>query len=284
MKSSRSARRARLRPVLHAHHDHAPDGGLTEDLRRIAARLDRRTMLLRALAFGAGAAFVGCGGGGSSSGSGTINPPGDGLCTVIPSETNGPYPADGSNGPNVLDDAGIVRSDIRSTLGSAGATADGVPLTLRFLLTGTDCEPLVGYAVYAWHCDRLGRYSLYSSGVTGENYLRGVQVTDAEGAVTFTSIFPGCYPGRWPHVHFEVYESLAVATSENNVLRTSQLAFPASSCNDVYGTAGYETSAQNISSLSLQTDGIFADSYASQLAAMTGTALAGYQSELVVTV
>ena len=56
-----------------------------------------------------------------------------------------------------------------------------------------------------WHCDRLGRYSLYGAGVTNQNYLRGTQEADASGNVTFTSIFPGCYSGRWPHIHFEVY-------------------------------------------------------------------------------
>jgi protocatechuate 3,4-dioxygenase beta subunit len=78
----------------------------------------------------------------------------------VESETAGPYPADGSNGPQVRTLAGIVRSDIRSSLGTA---------------TG------VGAAVYAWHCDAQGRYSLYSTGVTNQNYLRGVQPTDTSG-------------------------------------------------------------------------------------------------------
>lgn len=55
-------------------------------------------------------------------------------------------------------------------------------------------------------------YSLYSSGITKQNFLRGVQVSDASGLVSFTTIFPGCYWGRWPHIHFEVYRSLALAT------------------------------------------------------------------------
>ena len=58
-----------------------------------------------------------------------------------------------------------------------------------------DKQPLAGAAVYVWHCDRAGQYSLYSQAVTGENYLRGVQETDAKGQVTFTSIFPACYSG-----------------------------------------------------------------------------------------
>ena len=67
--------------------------------------------------------------------------------------------------------------------------------------------------MYLWHCTADGNYSLYSSGITNQNYLRGVQVSDASGLVSFTSIFPGCYSGRWPHIHFEVYRSLALATS-----------------------------------------------------------------------
>ena len=73
-------------------------------------------------------------------------------------------------------------------------------------------------------CDAAGQYSLYSDAVADENYLRGVQESDSDGRVSFTSIFPGCYAGRWPHVHFEVYPSLARATGAQNKMRTSQLA------------------------------------------------------------
>ena len=66
-----------------------------------------------------------------------------------------------------------------------------------------------GAAVYLWHCDADGNDSLYSNGVTGENYLRGVQEADANGQVHFTTIVPGCYAGRWPHIHFEVFDALS---------------------------------------------------------------------------
>ena len=82
-------------------------------------------------------------------------------------------------------------------------------------------------AVYAWHADAQGRYSMYSSGVENENYLRGVQPTDASGTASFTTVFPGCYDGRWPHIHFEVYRSTAEATSDGQIVRTSQIALPA---------------------------------------------------------
>src|SRR5262249_49654097 len=92
----------------------------------------------------------------------------------VPSETAGPYPGDGSNGPNVLDDSGIVRHDIRRSFGDSRALATGVPLRVNLTVTdaSNDYAPLSGAAVYLWHCDRRGRYSMYSSGVTGENYLR----------------------------------------------------------------------------------------------------------------
>lgn len=129
----------------------------------------------------------------------------------IPQETAGPYPGDGSNGPNVLEASGVVRRDITSSFGTGSATAEGVPLTftLTLLDNANGCVPLAGAAVYAWHCDRDGKYSMYDSGLAGENYLRGVQEADSNGQVTFSSIFPGAYSGRWPHIHFEVFESMS---------------------------------------------------------------------------
>ena len=158
----------------------------------------------------------------------------------VPDETGGPYPGDGSNGPNVLDDSGIVRSDITSSFGSSTTKAQGVPLTINLTVTdaGNGYSALAGAAVYLWHCDRDGQYSLYSQGVTEENYLRGVQATNAAGTATFTSIFPAAYSGRWPHIHFEVYQSLAQATSSGQIVKTSQIALPEAACAEVYATVG----------------------------------------------
>src|SRR6185312_14870599 len=103
--------------------------------------------------------------------------------TEIPEETAGPYPGDGSNGPDVLTQSGIVRSDIRSSFGTASRVAQGVPLTINLTIVDTakGCGAYAGAAVYLWHCDRDGAYSLYSPGVTAENYLRGVQAADGTG-------------------------------------------------------------------------------------------------------
>ena len=201
----------------------------------------------------------------------------------IPEETAGPYPGDGSNGPDVLSESGVVRSDITASFGSASGVAEGVPLTLRlkvYDLTGDDVEVLAGAAVYAWHCDRDGSYSMYDGDAQDENYLRGVQESDADGWVEFTTIFPGCYPGRWPHVHVEVYESLDAATSAANKLRTSQLAFPQDACEEVYATAGYESSIANLSQMSLDSDGVFSDGWSLQMASMKGSVAEGWTATL----
>ncbi len=200
----------------------------------------------------------------------------------IPQETGGPYPADGSNGPNALTESGIVRSDITKSFGSASGVASGVPLTVELTILEADKDtPLKGAAVYLWHCDAQGRYSLYSDGATDENYLRGVQAADSTGKVTFTTIFPAAYMGRWPHIHFEVYSSLNDATAAGKITRTSQLALPKDACDTVYATDGYDGSAQNLARTSLENDNVFGDDGgAHQLATVTGNATEGYVATL----
>lgn len=226
---------------------------------------------------------------GSSSATGT-----DGqTCSSIPTETAGPYPADGSSASgqrlNALALSGIVRQDIRSSIAGASGTAEGVPLTVTLTLvnSASSCSALAGMAVYLWHCTREGGYSLYSSGVTGENFLRGVQVSDANGQVSFTTIFPGCYSGRWPHIHFEIYPSLDAATDSSAVSdysRVSQLALPAVVCQQVYGTAqGYASSVSNLASISLDSDNVFGDDGAAlQLATVSGSVSGGFSAALTV--
>ncbi|MGE0878434.1 MAG: intradiol ring-cleavage dioxygenase [Acidimicrobiia bacterium] len=180
--------------------------------------------------------------------------------TAIPEETAGPYPGDGSNGANALTQSGVVRSDIRSSFGTSTTTAPGVltKVTFKLVAVGTG-KAIPNAAVYLWHADQQGRYSMYSSGVTNENFLRGVQVTDANGAVTFTTIFPGCYDGRWPHMHFEVFPSVDKITSSRNKIATSQLALPEAMCKTVYATSGYSTSVTNLAKITLKTDNVFSD-------------------------
>lgn len=282
----------------------AHDLGLSYDVPTI---LNRRRALGLLSGAGLAAALAACSPGGSSTTSdapagpggegGPGQPPGGGgpgsSVEVgdgeIPEETNGPYPADGTNGVNVLTATGIVRSDIRSSFGESSGTAEGVPFTFTMQVldvSGSDDagSALAGAAVYAWHCDRDGHYSMYDDAVKDQNYLRGVQETDAQGRVTFTSVFPACYAGRWPHVHFEIYPSLSDATSASNRMRTSQMALPQDVCETVYATSGYESSVRNLAQVSLDSDNVFGDGHALQLATVTGSVRSGYAATLRVPV
>ena len=203
----------------------------------------------------------------------------------IPDETAGPFPGDGSNGPDVLEESGIVRSDIRSSFGDASGTAEGIPMTLELAVSdlADGGSAFAGAAVYVWHCDREGRYSLYSEGVEDQNYLRGAQIADDDGIVRFTSIFPACYSGRWPHIHFEVYPDQESISDSANAIATSQVALPKAICDKVYATSGYEQSVSNLSRLSLASDNVFGDDGgASQLATTTGSVDDGYTVKLAV--
>lgn len=199
------------------------------------------------------------------------------VCVVHPEETQGPFPADGSNRAhgtlaNVLNDSGIVRKDLRPSLGTSATRADGVELrlTAHLVAVGPGCASLSGHAIYLWHCDAAGRYSIYE--LPNMSYLRGVGITDANGKATFVTILPGCYRGRYPHMHFEVYPSIEKATDYNNRLLTSQLAIPAEVCREVYGrNPAYHASIETFAHTSLQGDGIFADNTPKQLAAQTLT-------------
>jgi len=275
--------------MLDHDHDHADheledhDRGLVFDL----TTMDRRRVL-KLLGFGGLSAslftIVGCGPSGAtgtplaSAAATSASVASGASCAVIPEETAGPFPGDGSNGPNVLSEDGVVRTDIRSSFGSSTTVAEGVPLAIKLTIqdAGGDCAPLAGAAVYLWHCDRDGGYSLYSQAVSDENYLRGVQEADDSGLVTFQSIFPACYSGRWPHIHFEVYPSLELAKDEGNRIATSQIALPKDACDLVYATAGYSQSVRNLSQVSLASDNVFRDDSAvRQLGTVTGDVAGG---------
>lgn len=206
---------------------------------------------------------------------------------VIPRETLGPYPADGSNGPNVMTQAGVIRADITSSFGSASQEVDGVPTTLELTVldVSRDGAPFEGAAVYIWQCDKHGRYSVYSPGLENENFLRGVQIADAEGKLRFSTIFPGCYTGRWPHFHVNVYpdaESIGVPAAK---VTTTQIALPQDISTLVYAQPGYELSVPNAQEVHLETDSAFKDDLAAlQLAEVSGDLNDGYVARLVMAV
>lgn len=253
-------------PAAPAGHDH----GLRHDLARLGAgaalpvappsALGRR----RALGLLGGGALVAalaaC-----DPGPGTVT---GGGCAPLPGEMAGPYPADHDLGPDVLVRQGIVRRDLRRSLAPATGVAAGVPLTVRLIVRDVSegCADVAGAAVYLWHCTREGGYSLYTDGLTGESFLRGVQPTDAHGVATFTTVFPGCYPGRWPHLHLEVYRDVAAATGSGDPLLTSQIALPEAACHDVYSTSGYAGSHAAFMDVDLGSDISFSDGTTHQVA------------------
>jgi protocatechuate 3,4-dioxygenase beta subunit len=273
------------------------DRGLVYDLQTLVGR---RRMLGLFGGVSAAALLAACGGTGSGAAVGTTSSTSTSSdtsssaststsassedLTEVPDETGGPYPGDGSNGVNVLDDSGIVRKDIRSSFGSSTTTATGVPLTVR--LTVRDAatgDVLSGAAVYLWHCNQAGQYSLYSQGVENENYLRGVQQVGSSGTAEFTTIFPAAYSGRWPHIHFEVYSSVDDATSSGPIVKTSQIALPKEACDVVYATSGYEASVSNLARTSLTSDNVFGDDGGiHQIASMSGDVAGGYTAALTI--
>lgn len=281
-------------------HDHGHR--MADDLPRLRALLERRRALKWFAGAGTAAIVAGCGGSDSdtvttaaTTASATATPTslptptptsGTAGCLADPAETAGPYPGDGTNTAsgstsNVLTVSGIVRSDIRASFISSTTIAGGVKVVLTLTLVNVNaaCAPLADYAIYLWHCDRSGNYSLYTART--ESYLRGVQVTDAAGQVTFTTIFPGCYDGRWPHIHFEVFSSLSNALSGRYAVLTSQLAMPAPTCTTVYAdTTTYPLSSSNFVRVSLSSDNVFGDNSAAQIAqqtpVFTGNSTAGY--------
>lgn len=267
--------------LLHRADDEVVDQGAAFDIDTL---FSRRSMI-GLVGAGLGAlALAACGTDSAQSGAQSGTQKSAGSLVEIPDETAGPYPGDGSNGPDILEMEGIIRRDIRSSIGG-GATAEGVPMTLG--LTILDMAkgnvPFADAAVYVWHCDASGAYSLYSTGVENESYLRGVQVADKDGKVTFTSIFPACYPGRWPHIHFEVYPTIADIKDSSKAISTSQVALPQDVSETVYALDAYKGSRENLSQVSLTSDNVFSDDGgAQQLATVTGDSKTGYQVHLTV--
>jgi protocatechuate 3,4-dioxygenase beta subunit len=288
--------------------------GLAEDLVLMHRLADRRRALKWFAGVGTAALVTGCGGSSSDS-SGTVSvvsggtttatpttsttttttttaPTSTATCIADPTETAGPYPGDGTNTAsgstsNILTISGIVRSDIRKSFISTTTDAGGVLVTVTLTLVNVNatCAPLSGYAVYLWHADRYGHYSLYTA--AAESYLRGVQITDANGQVTFTTYFPPAYDGRWPHYHFEVFSSLSNALSGKYSILTSQLCMPAEICNSVFAdTATYPSAKSIFAGLSLSTDNVFGDNSAAQLAqqtpTFTGSVASGYTATALI--
>lgn len=243
-------------------------------------QLDRRLML-GGLALGLGGAALTACGTRAGAQAGAL------ACATTPTEIKGPFPADGSNGRppvNVLSMDGVVRRDIRASFAGLQGRAEGVPLELELKLadSGNGCRPLPGHAVYLWQNDAAGAYSLYD--LPDRNYLRGLQGADGEGRVRFTAIVPGCYGGRFPHCHFEVFASVEAALRGERPLLVSQLAYPDAECRAIYrDDPRYGQSLRNLERLPLERDFVFADTGAAgQVVAMNGDTATGYRGSATV--
>lgn len=214
----------------------------------VPPQLARREILGVLGATGAALA-LGCSSSPTSSSGGSSS----GSCAVTPSETAGPFPS--------LTD--LVRSDIRE-----GRTGVLLTLTLKVVNVSNGCAAVSGANVEIWHCDVSGNYSQYGSQV-GQTYLRGIQTTNANGEVTFTTIYPGWYQGRATHIHVEVRVN-------NVVAKVSQMAFAESVNNTVYNTGVYAASGRGPNPTANTADGIFADSLSDELVTPVGSPAAGY--------
>ena len=245
------------------------DGGFHQDLRLFQTKLIERRRALALLGGGTVLAAT----------AGNLMFPrrvlAAGRCVADAPEIVGPFPADGTNQSqgvtsDILTEDGIVRSNIRRSFLTSKTKAEGVKVRLDFEVINTNngCAAESGFAVYVWQCSRDGLYSLYTA--PDESYLRGVQVSDDNGRLSFVTIFPGCYPGRWPHIHAEIFTSLDEATNGHNAILTTQLAMPKHICKDVYDNAsGYEKSKFYFGEVSIKGDISFGDNTRKQMAVMT---------------
>lgn len=182
------------------------------------------------------------------------------VCAVSPRETKGPF-------PNKIPSEYVRENIIGDRMGIA------LRINLRILDKNKNCSPLSNAPVDVWHCDSHGKYSEYgnnwlqSEDLTQAHFLRGRHTSDADGNVSFISIFPGYYPGRAPHIHLEVLNE------EKESLLVTQIAFPEDICDTVYATENYE----GTNYVSNAIDGIFRDSLERNMVdAITGNIKDGY--------
>jgi protocatechuate 3,4-dioxygenase beta subunit len=191
----------------------------------------------------------------------------DEACKISPKETRGPFP---NKSPAELMRANIV------------ADRQGIALmiNLKIQSQGDSCQALSGAQVDIWHCDAQGYYSEYGNhpfqekDFTKVSFLRGRQTTDANGEVSFISIFPGWYPGRAPHIHVDILKN-------EKIILSTQIAFPKESTEAVYASRGYKGKEDT----SNESDGVFRNSLAGNMADyVAGNLTDGFTLSKVITV
>lgn len=216
------------------------------------------------------------------------------TCVANPVETAGPFPADGTNSArgrsetlNVLTQSGVLRRDLRPSFAGLTPVADGVSLQIElYLVSASDgCTPLPGHALYPWHCDAVGNYSLYDD--PDRNDLRGLAISDDAGIVRFTTAFPGCYRSRYPHFHLEVFASADDAVTGRDSLLISQTALPETACAEVYDAhPAYSNGTRNLGRNSFEGDGVFrnggVEGRAQQMMEISGSVAAGYTARAII--
>jgi protocatechuate 3,4-dioxygenase beta subunit len=228
-------------------------------------KLDRR-QALAALGAGVSAAVAACSSSSPASPdatSTTTTTTNNAACVVSPAETRGPYP----DTVGMISNAAFYRRDI--TEGRSG-----LPLTLTLTVVNVNnaCAAVSGVQVEIWQCDAGGTYSEYGSGA-GQTFLRGVQTTDANGQVTFATIYPGWYAGRATHIHVDVYRS-------GTIVKTTQIAFPEDVTRAVYASGVYASKGQN--STTNAGDMVFSDGTTGEMATISGNTTSGYTATLQV--
>ncbi|SKC66039.1 IPT/TIG domain-containing protein [Ohtaekwangia koreensis] len=189
-----------------------------------------------------------------------------GSCSTTDAETEGPFP---TKSPSTL-----VKTDIRSD-----RTGVAFTITITIQNKNNSCAALEGAYVDIWHCDKDGYYSEYGGtsmqtvDYTAVHFLRGRQVTNSDGQVSFVSIFPGWYQSRATHIHVHIYNA------SGSSLLVTQIGFPESSNSAVVlvnastangytkGMSGYTYNAS---------DSVFTDSIDNEIATVTGTVADGY--------
>lgn len=232
-----------------------------------------RRDILSTLGVAVGAVLTGACGGSPSSPSPatttttTTGAPPSSACVVTASETAGPYP----DNTGMITKSAFFRRDI--TEGKAGTP---LTLTLTVVAVGSGCTPVANAIIEVWQCDAAGNYSEYSqpgfNGV-GQTFLRGLQITDANGQVTFNTIYPGWYSGRATHIHVEVFVNGAS-------IKTTQVAFPENVTAVVYGSGVYASKGQN--STRNSSDNVFSDGTITELATVSGSTAGGYTAALTI--
>jgi protocatechuate 3,4-dioxygenase beta subunit len=242
-----------------------------------ASRVLRRRELLAALGAGAAAAAAAACGSSSTSPSTdtkaaastttTTTPVStNAACAVSPTETRGPYP----DTTGMINNSAFFRRDI--TEGKPGIP---LALTLTVVNVNSACAAVSGLQVEIWQCDATGNYSEYSQpgfNGTGQTFLRGVQTTDANGQVTFNTIYPGWYAGRATHIHVDVYRAGAI-------IKSTQIAFPETVSSAVYASGVYASHGQNTQTTNAN-DNVFSDGVTNELATVSGSTAGGYTAML----